>query len=519
MEQLLKIENDELQKKSTLKGKNTIEKVNNTLTEELFIALCSPIGSLKEPVIDRIKDLMNVEYNYEVEVIKLSNFIDNYDIELNNEEDGSIAFNKYYNKITKGNEIRKTNNNAYLAEKAIELIHLERLEILRNKGIMKPKTDDFETRRKLYIIDSLKNFQELELFRNVYTENFYQISLFSPLEDRKNNLKRKGFKKDEIEKIFEIDDKQNLNYGQNVRGTFVEGDFFMRVSEENFIDIETKVERFFSLIFESKINTPTIEEKSMYLAKSESGNSACLSRQVGACIIDENNNIISTGWNDVPKFGGNLYTSESKKDNRCFNKGYCSNDFHKSRIINEIVESFIKDPKIKTLLEKEGKIDNSLIENFKQNLKDSKVKDLIEFSRSVHAEMHAIIQGSQLTGDKMINGKLFCTTYPCHNCARHIIAAGIKEVYYIEPYVKSLSLTLYSDSMTENEEIQDKVKILMFDGVAPRNYLIFFTNLADRKSDGKTIKKDLKLLKPKKAKSLQALSTLEQQAVHSLSKN
>lgn len=133
--------------------------------------------------------------------------------------------------------------------------------------------------------------------------------------------------------------------------------------------------------------------------------------------------------------------------------------------------------------------------------------------------MHAIIQGSQLTGDKMIDGKLFCTTYPCHNCARHIIAAGIKEVYYIEPYVKSLCLTLHNDAMSEDEKTSDKVKILMFDGIAPRNYLTFFTNFAERKENGKVIKRDLKILKPKKSKSLQALSTLEQQAVHSLLNN
>jgi deoxycytidylate deaminase len=60
----------------------------------------------------------------------------------------------------------------------------------------------------------------------------------------------------------------------------------------------------------------------------------------------------------------------------------------------------------------------------------SKVKDLIEFSRAVHAEMHAILLGNQMNGDRVKGGKLFCTTYPCHSCARHIVAAGIKEVYY-----------------------------------------------------------------------------------------
>ena len=127
--------------------------------------------------------------------------------------------------------------------------------------------------------------------------------------------------------------------------------------------------------------------------------------------------------------------------------------------------------------------------------------------------MHAIIQGAITTGDKLLNSKLFCTTYPCHNCARHIVAAGIKEVYYIEPYVKSLCLTLHDDSMTERDDSKGKVKILIFDGISPNRYLSFFTNFAERKSNGKLIKKNLKTAKPKLSKSLQALSTLEEQAV------
>lgn len=117
----------------------------------------------------------------------------------------------------------------------------------------------------------------------------------------------------------------------------------------------------------------------------------------------------------------------------------------------------------------------------------------------------------------MINGKLYCTTYPCHNCARHIVLAGIKEVYYIEPYVKSLCLTLHDDSMTENETDEGKVKILIFDGVSPRRYQVFFTNFAARKKpNGDLLVVDLKTIRPKSRKSLQALPELERQAIHSL---
>jgi hypothetical protein len=62
----------------------------------------------------------------------------------------------------------------------------------------------------------------------------------------------------------------------------------------------------------------------------------------------------------------------------------------------------------------------------------------------------------------------------------------------------------------------EKVRILIFDGVAPRKYLTFFTNFAERKRDGKTLSLDYETIKPKISKSLQALPTLEQQAIHSL---
>src|SRR5690349_8629760 len=42
---------------------------------------------------------------------------------------------------------------------------------------------------------------------------------------------------------------------------------------------------------------------------------------------------------------------------------------------------------------------------------------------------------------------LFCTTFPCHMCARLIIASGVKAVVLIEPYPKSKTHDLYSDSV------------------------------------------------------------------------
>lgn len=494
-------------------GRNTREKVENTYTEELFISICSPIGSLKEEAVVKLAELLRDQYQYQVTTIKLSDFIEKYTkgkfLPLSGKTE---IFSKYFFKINGGNDLRQKYNNQILAELAISDIHSDRAETVGDKHL---EDTEYKTRRHCYIIDSLKNTEELKLLRSVYTDNFYQISIFSPLEQRIENLISKGFSQPEADEIIKKDEYQNIDSGQNVRGTFVESDFFLRSSKENAELIETKLKRYLHLIFETQIITPTTEETAMFYAKSAASNSSCLSRQVGASITDSNGVILSTGWNDVPKFGGNLYKDDSINDSRCFTLGYCTNSYEKTKLAANIADILLEYPEINQAFSNQENNDNR--HELEELIKKSKIKDLIEFSRSVHAEMHAIVIGSQITGTQMINGKLFCTTYPCHNCARHIVLSGIKEVYYIEPYVKSLCLTLHEDSMTEAEEDTSKVKILIFDGVSPRKYQIFFTNFAERKdSNGKLNKLDLENAKPKSRKSLQALPALERQAILSL---
>ncbi|VAW63712.1 deoxycytidylate deaminase-related protein, partial [hydrothermal vent metagenome] len=123
-------------------------------------------------------------------------------------------------------------------------------------------------------------------------------------------------------------------------------------------------------------------------------------------------------------------------------------------------------------------------------LRKAGLKDLLEFSRAVHAEMDAITSAAR-TGKPLTGSKMYVTTFPCHYCARHIVASGIYEVQYIEPYPKSLAMSLHKDAIT-SEEIdwvppgkvdQDKKgnsnyqKVLFkpFVGVSPRLYARAFT--------------------------------------------
>lgn len=55
----------------------------------------------------------------------------------------------------------------------------------------------------------------------------------------------------------------------------------------------------------------------------------------------------------------------------------------------------------------------------------------LKYEFVVHAEMNAISRAARF-GKTTDGGALFCTHFPCLNCAKAVIASGVKEVYYSE---------------------------------------------------------------------------------------
>ena len=190
-------------------------------------------------------------------------------------------------------------------------------------------------------------------------------------------------------------------------------------------------------------------------------------------------NILATGCNDVPSFGGGLYNAQSESDKRCFNNGrQCHNDKHKTLLRKEI-----QDILTSSSVNDAEKIAEQIINN-------TKAKSLIEYSRAVHAEMDAITSLARSSHSSSKDKIMYCTTYPCHVCARHIVAAGIKKVVYIEPYEKSLALQLHGDAIAhpDGQSEVNKVLFVNFEGVSPLRYAKFFGYGQDRKDrSGKAI--------------------------------
>lgn len=131
----------------------------------------------------------------------------------------------------------------------------------------------------------------------------------------------------------------------------------------------------------------------------------------------------------------------------------------------------------------EGIVKDLLFGTKKQLFKDLRVSNLIEFGRVVHAEMNAISTAARL-GVAIGGGTVYSTTYPCHMCARHIIASGIARVVYIEPYPKSMTEELYGEIVAVDVEPNAKdaggagtlrtVSFEPFEGVAPSLYRDLF---------------------------------------------
>ncbi len=99
----------------------------------------------------------------------------------------------------------------------------------------------------------------------------------------------------------------------------------------------------------------------------------------------------------------------------------------------------------------------------------------MEFIRAVHAEEAAICDAAA-RGIAIKGATLYCTTFPCHLCIKHIIAAGIKEVIYIEPYSKSKSEQLFVGLLKDKAKPQDSnvLKLKPFRGVCPKRYRYVF---------------------------------------------
>lgn len=423
---------------------------------ELIIGIVSSVGTeykrVTEPLTDKLQG-----FGYTVKDIRVSSILPKYD--------GKNEYERIKHYMNAGDTLRdKSGNNAILSAGVAK-------EISNSRTTGAPKT--------AYIVNSLKHPSEVELLRKIYGDGFYLIGIHADEKRRRQHLcEDKGLTQSEANELIKIDEDESVDHGQKTRDTYHLSDFFLNFGS-NSDQVKNGLQRFLELIFSHPYKNPTFDEFAMFMAFNSSVRSGDLSRQVGA-VISREKQIIATGANDVPKSGGGLYWAEvdpktgkveDLPDGKDYTREIDSNKQAQAEIIEEIASNLLS----KGLLKEESQFEIMKI------LKDSKISDLTEFGRVVHAEMDALLSCGR-AGIPTSGSTIYCTTFPCHNCAKHIIASGVQRVVYVEPYPKSRALDFHSESITLKSEFEEStpdnkttVAFEPFIGIGPRRFLDLFS--------------------------------------------
>jgi dCMP deaminase len=68
-----------------------------------------------------------------------------------------------------------------------------------------------------------------------------------------------------------------------------------------------------------------------------------------------------------------------------------------------------------------------------------------ELCRGIHAEQNAIIQAA-FYGVSIKDATLYCTTQPCSICAKMLINAGIRKIYYQTGYTDAMATEMLAEA-------------------------------------------------------------------------
>lgn len=484
--------------------------IDQQRSKDLVFAITGYIGSGMSQVAAHLLNLLKQEHSITAVVVKCSTLLaDEAAREGQPTTAPPIERTKQLQQF--GNGLREKHGSAVVAGLVIRRIKQYRAEHPADE-------------RLAFVIDCCKHPAEVEALRNVYGRGFFLVASICDYETRKSWLRIKfggESNNDQIEQVMDADLAEPDDWGQQVRKTIPLADYFANRNAEASNSLERQLKRLLNLVLGVGVDRPGRDERGMYAAWGAAMRSACLSRQVGAAILNPQGIVIATGTNDVPAPGGGLYPKSegSDGDARCHlstdeetGKGlaerqrsniwkrvlpimppsetlkpFCRNDETKKAIWEAVSRQ------LNTILAHEGHPEIFTAKKVKDSLEGTPIKDLVEFSRALHAEADALLSLARAGGPSCNGASLYVNVFPCHLCTRQIIAAGISEVVYIEPYPKSMAMILHDDAIADPEQSEhlkadeastNKVRFRLFCGVAPRRYVDLFEKHPDIKKDG-----------------------------------
>ena len=458
---------------------------------ELIIGITAAVGTPLDFVVSAIREILQ-QRSYTVETLWLSKFLESLTLASPDPPPDADEFTRISRLMDRGNELRSLVGGGH----ALALLAVARVYEIRSERVGKNARKYLDGHA--FVIRQLKHPDEVGWLRRICGDAFHLIGVYCPESVRKQHLVFHGaMSHDQAKALVERDKGEEHSYGQQLRDTFHRADVFVELpglDQEAMERVRSQLERYFRLVFgelDRGIITPTFDEYGMHLAYTAALRSADLSRQVGAAVFSRERELLALGANEVPKAGGGQYWEDDNPRKRDGDLGYDANARMKDEILDEIANGLL--PQYPLLGEEEKR---TQLEELKNRLRSARIMNLIEFGRPVHAEMEAILAAGRAS-KSVRGGTLYTTTFPCHNCAKHIVGAGITEVIYIEPYPKSLAHPLHEDSISLVETDSDhRVRFRPFVGVAPRRYEALFSvvtadgrQLRRKNSDG-TVRRD-----------------------------
>jgi deoxycytidylate deaminase len=475
---------------------------------ELFFGLVAPIGTGGGTVAEALREALESVY-YEASQIKVIDQLEKvYNVSTNTPFIDSTTFrnelNRYRMQILRGNQFCRLmaateqegtsgKGKAALAALAIrEVLNIRKFnaEYAKEEGAPYEENPYFVPLvRHAYIFRSFKRPSEIDHLRSVYGDAFLLISAHSPQDTRIDrlsaNLASSGIVfdpqkiKDQALRLMNKDEEEpGVRHGQNVLETYSKADVFINAAATR-SEIKRELERFVEILFGYQFNTPTRDEQGMAIAHLVSLRSSHAKRQVGAVITDSDGTVLATGCNEVPRaFGGNYWVGD-KRDVRDFRTGKNASLEVREEVLGDIFSRlyelrWLSEEKMAEFKKGQQKFLEGL--HTIDKIRDSRLMDALEFDRTVHAEMAAISDAAR-HGININGCTLYTTTFPCHNCARHIVMSGIRRVVYMYPFKKSLTGRLHSDAVCidiSQDADMKKVRFEPYIGISPRLYMLFF---------------------------------------------
>ena len=480
-------------RRSALKPTTGSAQMNEQSGNELIVGLVGAIG-VDMKVVSSATERAFETVGYKTYHIRLIELVSTLDKKWQHSPD--MKTDKLYGaRMDAGNEVRKRLNRG-------DALALLAMASIRNQRKAENGNQDWPIKRCAYIIRSLKTPEEAESLRRVYGSNCIIIAAYASKKDREKSLAEKiasshfesmsdRFTPEAKQLIVRDEKEHGQSHGQDVRSTFWTADAFVNASCG--VDaLEQETRRLVDLIFGHPFSTPTRDECGLFQAHGAGLRSSSAGRQVGAAIATPSGDIVAVGTNEVAQAFGGQYWPEDGNDHREHRRGTDANASMTRNIIADFLVRlkrkgwFTSDRAELDAEELLARIESDAVlkafsteeataEGLPSLAESARVKHGIEFIRAVHAEMAALMSAAR-RGVPVAGCTLYSTTFPCHECAKHIVAAGISRVVFVEPYPKSRVADLYDDSITiDDASDKTRVSFQAFVGIAPRKYVDMFT--------------------------------------------